>query len=76
MNSKVFLKVVVPNAIVLRHTIEKSEIDGQIKEKANLNGEKKTNNTWKITQSSYIIIESKILKSYKSHQVQKKVDYK
>jgi hypothetical protein len=70
------LKVVVPNAIVLRHTIEKSEIDGQIKEKANLNGEKKTNNTWKITQSSYIIIESKILKSYKSHQVQKKVDYK
>jgi len=41
LNSKVFLKVLVLNAIVLRHTIEKSEIDGQIKEKSNLNGEKK-----------------------------------
>jgi hypothetical protein len=77
LNSKVFLKVLVPNAIVLRHTIDKYIIDGQIKEKSNLNmGKKKTNNTRKNTQCSYITIESKSLKSYKCHQVQKEVDYK
>jgi hypothetical protein len=32
------LKVLVPNAIILRHSIKKSKIDGQIKEKSNLNG--------------------------------------